>query len=116
MSSGAFMAHGAVPVADSHLSGSERDRIAAAAARLPGTYRVEVGPGTGFFAWCSAVPAPGCAGPTFSFCRYGGAIMLLITDRAGHKSVVTSMGLQEAIGAMAAAAGGHPPGTRPPGH
>ena len=111
MGSGATMGHDSGPAADSRLSGPECDRIAAAAARLPGGYRVEVGPETSLFAWCSAVPAPGCAGLTFSFCRYGTAIMLLIKDDAGRKTVVTSTGLQEAIHAMAAAAGGYPEGT-----
>lgn len=114
MSSGAFVSPDTVP--DDHLSSAECHRIAEAAARLPGDYRIQVGPGDGSFAWCSAVPGPECGGPTFSFCRFGSTIMLLTKQGEGAKTVVPSSSLQEAIDAMEAAAGGDSGGMPPSLH
>ena len=113
MSSGAFLSHAAaLHVVDGHLSGRECDLIAATAARLLPGYRVEIGPGDVSFAWCSAIPASKRDTPTFSFCRYGTAVMLLIKDSGDRKTVVTSASVQEAIDTMAAVCGnldGKPP-------
>lgn len=98
----------AVRVTDDHLSGPECDLIAAAAARLPYAYRAQVGPGAGLFAWCSVNPVTEAHGaPSFSFCRYGTMIALLIRDSEGRKTVLASAGLEQAITAMLAAAGKH---------
>lgn len=108
MSSFATGSDAALPCADAHLSGPECDLIAAAAARLPGAYRIQVGPGAGLVAWCSVNPERESAGaPTFSFCRYGTMVALLVRDSMGRKTVVTSSDLQEAINAMLAAVGTH---------
>lgn len=94
--------------ADAHLSGPECDLIAVAAVRLPGAYRTQVGPGASLFAWCSVNPEMESLGaPTFSFCRYGTMIALLVRDSMGRKTVVTSSDLQGAINAMLAAVGTH---------
>lgn len=111
MSSGALESRDTVP--EGHLSSAECDRIAAAAARLSGGYRIQVGPGNGSHAWCSAVPGPACGGPTFSFCRFGPAVMLLTKQREGPKTVVPSSSLQKAIEAMEAAASGQIGGISP---
>lgn len=98
----------AVRVADDHLSGLECDLIAAAAARLPCAYETQIGPGAGLFAWCSVNPVTEAhRAPSFSFCRYGTMVVLLIRDSEGRKKALTSAGLQEAITAMLAAAGKH---------
>lgn len=98
----------APPCAYAHLSGPECDLIAAAAARLPGAYRTQAGPGAGLFAWCSVNPERELLGaPAFSFCRYGTMVALLVRDSMGHKTVVASNDLQGAINAMLAAVGTH---------
>lgn len=115
MSSGASLSDTANSTAvDGHLSGPECDLIAAAAARLACGYQVQLAPGNGFFAWCSVIPAPGRSEPTFSLCRYGASIMLLIKDSEGHKTVATSGDLRAAISAMAAAAFSHLTCSKPP--
>ncbi len=115
MTSGASLSDIANPIAvDDHLSGPECDLIAAAAARLAGGYQVQLAPGNGSFAWCSVIPAPGRSEPTFSFCRYGASVMLLIKDSEGCKTVAASGDLREAISTMAAVALGHPNGSKPP--
>lgn len=97
-----------LPLADDHLSRLECGLIAAAAARLPCAYRTQVGPGAGLFAWCSVNPVTEVHGaPTFSFCKYGTTIALLIRDSEGRKTVVVSADLREAINAMLAAADRH---------
>lgn len=108
MSSFATGSDAAPPCADAHLSGPECDFIAAAAARLPGAYRTQVGPGAGPFAWCSVNPERESLGaPTFSFCRYGTMIALLIRDSMGRKTVGASGDQQGAVNAMLAAVGTH---------
>lgn len=98
----------APPCVEAHLSGPECDLIAAAAARLPGAYRMQVGPGDGLFAWCSVSPETESLGaPAFSFCRYGTMIALLIRDSQGCKTVVTSSDLQGAVNAMLEVVGEH---------
>ena len=108
MSSSATGFDAASSYIDAHLSGPECDLIAAAAARLPGAYRMQVGPGDGRFAWCSVNPVMEAGGaPDFSFCKFGTMIAMLIRDSKGRKTVVASVDLQVAINAMLVEAGKH---------
>ena len=108
MSFSATGSDAASPGSDAHLSGPECDLIAAAAAQLPGAYRMQVGLGDGLFAWCSVNSEVESLGvPVFSFCRYGTMIALLIRDGGGRKTVIASSDLQGAINAMLAAVGKH---------
>ncbi len=115
MSPRASLSDAANPTAvDDYLSSPECDLIAAAAARLACGYQVQLAPGNGLFAWCSVIPAPGRDEPTFSFCRFGANLMLLIKDSGGRKTVAASGDLREAISVMAAVAFDHQNGSRPP--
>ena len=98
---------------DDYLSGPECDLIAAAAAKLACGYQVQLAPGDGLFAWCSVIPAPRRSEPTFSFCRFGASLMLLIKDNKGRKTVAAAGDLREAISIMAAAAFSYQNGSKP---